>query len=121
VRNEGAHHVPGVYQALRAEAIRRANQLDPRIMFMPPGPTRAEHEARNRTAAARRAKTALDLDAFEANRPARVPCWYFGGNTWPEHGADWPEWGQIAAYLVAPEDSVTPIWDSGPPQSPAGF
>jgi hypothetical protein len=85
-------------------------QGDPRLHpdYTPDLTSEQRRQAHANSPVVKAAQRQLDLDAFEANRPARVPCWYFGGNTWPEHGADWPEWGQVSAYLVAPDDSVTP-------------
>jgi hypothetical protein len=42
----------------------------------------------------RRAKCVLDIHAFEANIPERVPFWMFGGRGFPYGGESWPDWSR---------------------------
>jgi hypothetical protein len=62
-------------------------------------------------AAGRRAKCVLDIHALEANIPVRVPFWMFGGRGFPNGGESWPDWSQVAAYWLHPDDTLLPAWD----------
>ena len=53
----------------------------------------------------------LDIHAFEANIPERVPFWMFGGRGFPYGGESWPDWSQVAACWLQPDDTLLPAWD----------
>jgi len=59
----------------------------------------------------RRAKCVLDTHGFEANVPVRVPFWMFGGRGFPYGGERWPDWSQVAACWLHPDDTLLPAWD----------
>jgi hypothetical protein len=43
--------------------------------------------------------------------PVRVPAWLFGGHSFNAVGRSWPDWGQVPAYWLDSDDTLTPCWD----------
>ena len=35
----------------------------------------------------------------------------FGGRGFPYGGDSWPDWSQVAAYWLQPDDTLLPAWD----------
>jgi hypothetical protein len=64
------------------------------------------------------AKASLSLYAAERNMPLTVPHWYFGGAKFFPEARGWPELELYNLFMVKPDDTVTPLVDSGPPRSP---
>ena len=106
------HHLPGVYEHLRDEELKRAATPDLRAVFGLEGEEREAAAASNLRTQPRQQRCVLDVDALDAYEPVTVPRWCVGGHSFPE-ARDWPEYRDpdLKGYVVTPDDRVTPIFE----------